>query len=261
VRSVYDEFRAAGYSDCELFGVNYLSVDERATGTASYHTAARARILADFITDVKRYTGKTQVDVVAHSLGVTVALEGLRQFGLRSSTRRFIAIAGGLRGLSSCYYAGYANPLLPVCGSANWFDSTVFGLYPHTWYAPNPRMGDGGLRDDPALASTTRFYSLSAGYNDQVACTTSTYYSGCAQTNRFDARSNVYAQLDVGAGSTAGQYDFDFSDWSPFALGAGDIDGVGHFRAKNDTGAIQVRMLTTACTGTACCTGYAGACR
>lgn len=261
VPSVYETFRNAGYNDCELFSINYLSESERSTGVTAYHTSDRAEIIADFIQDVKAYTGKSQVDVVSHSLGVTMALEGLRQFNLWSSARRFISIAAGMRGLASCYYAGYANPAVPVCGSANWFDPDVFGFYPSQWYAPNPRMANGGFRDDPSRATNTRFYALSAGYNDQVACTTSTYYTGCYNTNFFDSRTNVKAQLFVGEGSTAGQYDFDWSDWSPFALGAGDTDGVGHFRAKNNTGAIEVRMLSTTCTGTGCCSGYAATCQ
>lgn len=258
--SVYETFRTAGYSDCELFGINYLSVQERAEGVGAYHTPARAALIADFIDDVKAYTGSTQVDVISHSLGVTMGLEALRQNGLYASTRRFIGIGAGMRGLASCYSAGYANPALPVCGSANWFNSSVFGFYPGSWWARNPRMSSGGFRDDPRNASNTRFYTIRAGYNDQVACTTSAYYSDCYKTAMFDGRSNVYAQLDVGDGSTAAQLDFDFADWSPYALGAGDSDGVGHFRSKNNTGAIQVQMLTTQCQGTTCCSGYTGVC-
>jgi opacity protein-like surface antigen len=123
-------------------------------------------------------------------------------------------------------------------------------------------MGDGGFRDDPRRAPSTRFYSIRAGYNDQVHCTTSTYYFGCWRTATFDRHPNVVAQLDVGDGSTAARLDFDFSeDWSPYVLGAGDVDGVGHFRAKNNTGRVQTEMLGSACAGPGCCGGYAGRCR
>ncbi|HOU66547.1 MAG TPA: hypothetical protein PK861_11005, partial [Thermomonas sp.] len=36
-RSQYDELKAAGYNDCELFGVTYLSADERANPQVNYH--------------------------------------------------------------------------------------------------------------------------------------------------------------------------------------------------------------------------------
>lgn len=260
VRSVYEEFRAAGYDDCELFGVNWISPSERSAPQLNDHRPEKARVLRDFVRDVKAYTGSSRVDIVAHSMGVTVALHALDYGGLWGSVRRFVAISAGLSGLASCWYAGYANPFVTTCGSQNVFDSNVFGFFPHTLSSWNPRMGDGGFRDRPAGKSTL-FYSLRAGFHDQVLCTTASFYPTCDRSAVFDAYPNVRAQLDVGSGSTAAEVDFDFSDWSPFNLAGGDADGVGHFRAKNNTGRIQVNLLTTGCTGTDCCSGYGGTCR
>ncbi len=258
--SVYDRFRASGYNDCELFGVNYLSSSERLAPQANYHDRTSARIIRDFINDVKSYTGASEVDVVGHSLGVTIAMHGIDYGNQWSSIRRFIGISAGLRGLASCYYVGPGNPLASTCGSQNVFDSNVFGLHPDVWYGNNPRMANGGFRDRPA-GQDVQFYTIHAGYNDQILCSTATSYSGCYVTALFDGWSNVRAQLDVGFGSTAAEVDFDFSDWSPFNLGGGDIDGVGHFRAKNNTGEIQVEMLTSSCSGTSCCGGYGDPCQ
>jgi len=259
VPSVYDSFKNAGYNDCELFGVNYLSSSERGAPQYNYHRPASADLVADFIADVLAYTGASQVDVVSHSLGVTVGMHAIDRGGLWPSVRRYVAIGGALRGLASCYWAGYANPYVPVCGSQNLWASNVFGLYPHTWYSWNPRLGNGGFRDRPG-ATATWFYSIHAGYHDQVLCTTASYYSGCWTTAVYDESATVRSQLDVGEGSTAAQLDYDFSDWSPYNLSGGDLDGVGHFRSKNNTGRIQLNMLTTTCTGTACCAGYAASC-
>ncbi len=259
VASVYDTFVAGGYNDCELFGVNWLSASQRSAPQYNYHRSSTAGRVADFIADVLAYTGASKVDVVAHSMGVTVGLQALDEAGLWSDVRRFISIGGGLRGLASCYWVGYANSSVPTCGSQNYWYSGTFGFYPHTWYAPNPRMGNGGFRDRPS-GKAARFYSLRAGYHDQVHCTTASYYSGCYRTAMFDGHSNVYAQLDVGDGSTAAQADYDFSDWSIYNLSGGDLDGVGHYRSKNNTGVIQLNMLTTSCSGTGCCSGYGGVC-
>ncbi len=260
VPSVYEAFRDAGYNDCELFGLNWLSAADRSLPQLNFHDRDSASRVRDFILNVKTYTGKAQVDVIAHSMGVSVALHGLDFGGLWGSVRRFVAIAGGLRGLASCAWVGYANPAVTTCGSQNVFDSQVFGFFPHllggAW---NPRTGDGGFRDRPS-GKSTRFYSLRAGYRDQVLCSTLTSYVGCDQSARFDAYTNVRAQLDVGAGTPAAQLDYDFSDWTPWNAAGGDLDGVGHFRAKNNTGRVQVNLLTTECSGVACCAGYVGAC-
>jgi pimeloyl-ACP methyl ester carboxylesterase len=259
VASVYDEFRAAGYNDCELFGLTWLSSSERSSPAANYHKTSKAAMIRDFIQDVKTYTGKSQVDVIAHSMGVTVGLHGIDYGGLWGSVRKMVAISGAMRGLASCWWMGYANPAAPVCGSQNVFDSNVFGFFPHIFPANNPRMGDGGFRDRPS-GKTTQFYTLRAGYNDQITCSTVSYYTGCGDTAKFDGYTNVKAQLNVGRGATAAQFDYNFSDWTIFNTGGGDSDGVGHFRAKNNTGVIQKNMITGTCTGTGCCSGYGFSC-
>jgi hypothetical protein len=38
------------------------------------------------------------------------------------SVRKFINVAGGIRGLNSCLYVGFANPVAPTCGSENIMD-------------------------------------------------------------------------------------------------------------------------------------------
>jgi hypothetical protein len=257
--SAYDSYIAAGYRECELFGVNWLSPSEREAPQYNYHKLAKAEMVQDFIWDVLDYTGAGQVDIVSHSLGVTVALHSVQQGRMWPQVRRFISIAGGMRGLTACYSVGYANALAPTCGSQNIYDSEIFGFYPHSLYVWNPRMADGGFRDFPA-GKSTRFYSLRAGYNDQVLCSTAGWMTGCADSARFDARSTVRAQLDVGHGSTAADLDYDLGDWTIFNAGGGDIDGVGHFRSRNNTGRIQVNMLTTECTGADCCSGYDATC-
>ena len=264
-RSIYDEFKARGYKDCELFGVTYLSSSERQTLAAgfNYHQPSKYNIILSFIDKVKQYTGKSKVDIVTHSLGVSMSLAALTYGNKWGSVERFVSISGGMRGLNSCYYTGYANPYAPSCGSENIYNKYIFGFFPEGWYGwayvPNRWTGNSstwGMRNAPRNHAGVRFYSITAMYHDEIACATTVYYSNCAATTLFNSSSNVKAQLNVGAGSTAASVDWDWSDGLPVSVMGGDTDGVGHLRARDNTGRILYNMLTSSCTGTSCASGY-----
>jgi hypothetical protein len=228
VPSVYDTLKAAGYNDCELFGVTYLSTSQQADEPGNFHTATKAGYIRDFINDVKRYTGKSKVNILAHSMGVTVALHGITFGNLWSSIDTFVNVAGGLRGLSTCLEVGFANPAFPTCGSQNVFDSNTFGFWPDgAAGAANPRTGTSasvGFRNEPARRTGVRFFTISGGDADEIV--------GGVQC-QFTSSAQLKAQLNV------------------------EID---HLDTFSNTGAIMVTMLGSACTGTACCAGYAASC-
>lgn len=264
-RSVYAELKAAGYNDCELFGVTYLSDVERQYPQYNYHEPYTYDIVKTFIDRVKAYTGKSQVDVVAHSLGSSMALAAIRYYGYQASVRRFVNIGGGIRGLQTCLYTGYQSPYAQTCNAEAYlwpYDYYTFGLYPSSgvpYYGYNrwTGSGSGSLRTLPASWSGIRFYTITAGLRDQVHCFT-TNAGSCASGALFNARSNVIAQVDVGVGDSAYAFDWDWADGSPYNAGGGDTSGgVGHFRSLANTGVIVRNMLTTTCT-TGCASGYAG---
>lgn len=269
-RSVYQEFRARGYNDCELFGVTYLSAEEQASPKTNYHRPEKYDILIRFIEAVKAYTGKAKVDIVAHSLGASMAIAALTHrddphpgTSGWAGVRRFVNIAGGIRGLPACLAAGFGNPYVTTCGSENVLNQYVFGFYPDSRMPAgyNRWTGDGGplgMRRAPERHPKTVFYTLHAGYHDQIHCTTTQRHPGCDRGALFTPSANVRAQLNVGAGSQARKMKFDFADWRPTARSGGDANGVGHFKARNNTGQILYEMLNTDCTGIACKGPYTG---
>ena len=269
-RSVYQEFKSRGYNDCELFGITYLSAEEQASPKTNYHRPEKYDILISFMEAVKAYTGKQQVDIVAHSLGASMALAALTyQDNLHqgkngwASVRRFVNIAGGIRGLPACLAAGFGNPFVTTCGSENVFNKYVFGFYPDTRLPVGYNHWTGAegplsLRRAPAYHPNTYFYTLQAGYHDQIHCTTTQRHQGCDRGALFASSANVRAQLNVGAGSQARKMKFDFEDWRPTALSGGDANGVGHFKVRNNTGQINYEMLNTDCTGMVCKGSYTG---
>src|SRR5690606_3645183 len=265
-RSPYEELKAAGYNDCELFGVTYLSDVERANPQYNYHEPYTYALLKDFIDAVKAYTGKPRVDIVAHSLGSSMSLAMLKHTGSQASVRRFVNVGGAIRGLQTCRYTGYQNPAAQTCNAEAWvypYNHYSFGLYPSSGvpgYGYNRWTGSGSdsLRRLPASWSSIRFYTITAGLYDQVHCFSTNNAATCPASALFNAHANVAAQVDVGFGSSAYRYDWDWSDGMPVNAGGGDnSDGVGHFRSLANTGVILRNMLTTNCT-TGCASGYAG---
>lgn len=264
-RSVYEEFKAAGYNDCELFGVTYLSDVERGNPQANYHEPWTYNQLKTFIDKVKAYTGKPQVDIVAHSLGSSMALATIKYHAYQSSIRRFVNVAGGIRGLQTCRFTGYQSPYAPTCNAEAYvfpYNYYTFGLYPSSGvigYGYNrwTGSGTGSMRTMPSTYTGIRFYSVTAATRDQVHCFMNNK-GDCAAGALFIARANVAAQVDVGLGNGSYQYDWDWADGSPYNAGGGDTSqGVGHFRSLTNTGIIIRNMLTTTCTGT-CGNGYVG---
>ena len=264
-RSVYDELKAQGYNDCELFGVTYLDASERGSPQYNYHQRAKYAIVKTFIDKVLAYTGKTQVDIVAHSLGASMALATLKYYGAAGKVRRFINIGGGIRGLNTCYSTGYISAYAPTCNAEGYYpyDYYTFGLYPssgvlYSGYNRWTGSGSGSLREMPYAFTSVSFYTITAGAYDQIHCFTTSYAGGCSSGALFSAAGNVKAQVDVGFGSSAYAYDWNWNDGSPYNFGGGDTsNGVGHIRSKSNAGRIIYNMLATTCT-TGCGAGYAG---
>ena len=269
-RSVYQEFKARGYNDCELFGITYLSPGEQRSPAGNYHNPRKYDVIIAFIEAVKIYAGKDKVDIVAHSLGVSMVLAALtyednlhRKGKGWAGIRRFVNIAGGVRGLPSCLVVGFSNPYFATCGSQNVFNKYVFGFYPDSRLAMgfNHWTGEGGpmsLRRAPIYHPEVNFYTLHAGYHDQIHCTTARRYRSCSEGALFEKTENVRAQLNIGSGQKAKRGNFNFNEWRPASLSGGDADGVGHFKARNNAGPILYEMLNTECSGIQCRGSYTG---
>ena len=268
--SVYDEFKAQGYNDCELFGISFLSKAERAAPQSNYHRPIKYKVILDFISAVKAYTGKDKVDLVTHSLGSSMTLAALTYADTRAQShaawggvRKFVNIAGGIRGLNSCLYMGFMNGLAPTCGSENAIDRYTFGFYPDTGtlFGFNSWTGASGtfsLRRAPHVHPKTEFYTISAGVQDEIHCSTLMEFADCSKGALFEPAPNVKAQLNIGSGSSAKQLSFDFKKWPPINSMGGDADGIGHFKAKNNSGEIIYRMLNSKCTDLDCKGTYQG---
>ncbi|MCA1838712.1 MAG: hypothetical protein ABR507_11305 [Actinomycetota bacterium] len=96
-------FRAAGYTDQEIWGISYNGKgcsDTAACGTANDINVAD---LYPFIQAVRSYTGSGKVDIVAHSLGVTVVRKTIKNHpDLLGQIEDAVFVAGANHGTSAC---------------------------------------------------------------------------------------------------------------------------------------------------------------
>ncbi|MCU1590592.1 MAG: lipase [Frankiales bacterium] len=175
---VRDDFRAAGWSDQELWGVSYGGFGG-ANGTA-LHTANPERdtehadngddhstyITEDdvnvsdlyaFITAVQRYTGSQKVMLVGHSLGVTLARETMRLHAdVRRNVVAFVGIAGANHGTTFCPPGSEGNVVScdEIAAGTPWLARlNAFG----ETYGPTKWMTvyDGTGAGDPAFVGPT----------------------------------------------------------------------------------------------------------
>jgi pimeloyl-ACP methyl ester carboxylesterase len=115
-------FADNGYSTAELWSIGYegdqcdLAGDQTRRSSIAHTNAANVPDLRRFVRAVLAYTGARQVDIVAHSLGVTIAREWMRQDEIKQEVRRFVAIDGPNHGIINCS----SNP-------ANYFQLAAFG--------------------------------------------------------------------------------------------------------------------------------------
>ena len=97
-----------GYHPSELWGLGYqgdqcdLAQDNTHRSGVSHTTAAAVPILREFVQAVLDFTGARRVDIVAHSLGVTVAREWMLQDNAYRKVRALVAIDGPNHGIIDC---------------------------------------------------------------------------------------------------------------------------------------------------------------
>ncbi|MGE5468108.1 MAG: hypothetical protein ACM3Y9_11865 [Ignavibacteria bacterium] len=276
--SVYEEFKAHGYNDCELFGITYLDRDEQKldhTGQ-NFHEPRKYQLVWEFIQAVKAYTGSPRVDVVGHSLGVSMAMAALDYYADHGekaweSVRRFANIAGGIRGLNSCVPATFTAAACQADHGGTGEAYYEFGFFPdHALFWRSNRWtaaeGPSSMRHAPQRHPNVLFYTIEAGNQDDIHCPSMFMFwptpVDCRRGPLFAPAANVRAQLDIGAAPAS-----PLPPWTGrvkpevASLFPNDLGGIGHFGARDYAGPILLRMLATDCTDLACAQSYAGEAR
>lgn len=130
-------FLAQGYTKAELYATSWGPANALQSAN-QYHSKSYVTFIRNFIQAVKSYTGASKVDIITHSMGVTLTRKAIKggsgydlanggAYNLGSSLTyidAFVGIAGANWGLTSCYYSSGTTP---TCAVTN-------GLYPGYWY-------------------------------------------------------------------------------------------------------------------------------
>jgi pimeloyl-ACP methyl ester carboxylesterase len=175
---VRDDFRAAGWSDQELWALSYNGLggsngtaltrtnperdeEHRAMGkdATTYVTENDVNVadLRAFLMVVRKYTGSKRFMIVGHSLGVTMARETLRVHPeLRRDLVAFVGIAGANHGTSFCPPGSEGNVVScdEIAAGTPWLQrlnaaGETYG--PARWMT----VYDGSGGGDPAFAGPT----------------------------------------------------------------------------------------------------------
>jgi pimeloyl-ACP methyl ester carboxylesterase len=115
-------FADHGYATSELWGLGYqgdqcdLGANPTNRSAGAHSTVANIPDLRRFVHAVLDYTGARQVDIVGHSLGVTLARAWLRTDHAFHLVRRFVAIDGPNHGIINCSPSPQNYFQLPAAG-------------------------------------------------------------------------------------------------------------------------------------------------
>lgn len=125
-----------GYKTSELYATTWGPANSL-LASQQYHSKIYVMKIRKFIEAVLAYTNASKVDIISHSMGVTLSRKAIKGglandmlnggsynvgTSLSSKIDTFIGIAGANYGLVSCYTTGSTTP---TCGATN-------GLYPGT---------------------------------------------------------------------------------------------------------------------------------
>lgn len=209
-----DYFLASGYKQSEIYAITWGPADA-GLAAQQYHSKPYLERIRAFIQAVKAYTGKSKIDVIAHSMGVTLSRKAIKggsgsdllhggayNLGgsLTSSVDAFVGIAGANWGLTSCVsFAG-----IPTCGATN-------GFFPGTYFGPIGLSGFLSELNSSSGYEGNHVYSIWSGGDKIVGF-------GCVVWGRNTCK-------------------------IPWQDGQKSFSDFGHFEVKDNTAYYQLRMV------------------
>lgn len=101
--NTYNELLNRGYSRSEIYRPQWGST----CVACNNHSGSEEIPVGNALLDAYQNSCSGQVDVIGHSMGVSLAIKQILDLGLENDVDDFVGIAGAVRGLKSCGYYPY----------------------------------------------------------------------------------------------------------------------------------------------------------
>ena len=160
--------KGRGYLASQLYLPNWGS---KTSAGSNDHGAANTTVVKNSITAAYAASCTGKIDVIGHSMGVTLAMKAINELAYAGRVNSFISVAGAQHGLNSC------------------------GVYPFN--VANATCGADGLSIDSPLIKSVRgkrygakMYSIKS-WIDEIVCIGSCYVYG-SHTSNVDLQNASY---------------------------------------------------------------------
>lgn len=111
--NTYVELRARGYADAQIFRPSWGS---KTCAACNDHNGSEEAPVENALIDAIASSCTGKIDVIGHSMGVTLLAREITKLGLSGYVDAFVGIAGGYRGLWTCGSYPFNFPS-STCGS------------------------------------------------------------------------------------------------------------------------------------------------
>lgn len=168
--STVSALKGKGYLDSQIIRPSWGS---KTCAACNAHTSGNLDPVKSALRTAAANSCTGKIDVIGHSMGVTLAMKAINDLGYAGRVNSFIGIAGAQRGLNSC------------------------GTYPYN--VASTTCGANGLSKNSPLINSVRnkrygskMYSIKS-YVDQVVCAgVGGCYVGGAHTSNIDMQNASY---------------------------------------------------------------------
>ncbi len=166
--STVSTLKSRGYLDSQLFRPSWGS---KTNAGSNDHNTTNTGVVKTALQQAKAASCTGKIDVIGHSMGVTLAMKAINELGYAGYVNTFVSVAGAQHGLNSC------------------------GVYPYNVWSAT--CGSNGLSiDSPLIQSVknkrygTKMYSIKS-WMDEIVCSGSCYVWG-SHTSNVDLQNATY---------------------------------------------------------------------